>query len=178
MCGVQEAMKTLSCTARTAKLCLTTAIVLAAFGAIQIFARTGQARGDTSKRQAYSGPTFRYVIIYNDPAVDGLGRDLHIMMDRSEFSEQNLRALYGLLCQRFQNLPGFTVYIETSLQDIDTPEERDGGGYSEVPGNPNAGKTPAATIRHSPQADSLYIYLPSRGTDHPRKIDLRVPSSS
>jgi len=99
-------------------------------------------------------------------------------MDPTEFSEKNLRTLFGLLTQRFKSVTTYVVFIETSLQDIETPEEHDGPGYSEEMGNPNAGKTPAATIRHSPEADYLYIFLPSRATEHPKEINLRAPSGS
>jgi hypothetical protein len=123
----------------------------------------------------YSGPAFRYVIVYNDPALNGVGRDLTVLMDPAEFDEASLRALFELLKQRFHNLPGFTAYIQTSLQDVQTPEERDGPAFSETPSNPKAFLTPSATIKHSAKADILYMFVPSRKTEHPVKIDLRVP---
>jgi hypothetical protein len=136
--------------------------------------RTREATADSEVAQLFAQPLFRYAIVYNDPAPNGVGRDLHVLMDPTEFNEANLRSLFGLLAKRFKSLPGFTVYIETSLQDIQTPEEREGPGYSEVPGNSKGGRSPAATIRHSANADTLYIYSPSRATDHPTKIDLRA----
>jgi len=62
------------------------------------------------------------------------------------------------------------------LQDIPTPDELDGGGYSETPGNPKAFKNPSANIKHSPNADTLYIYViyvPSRAADAKK-----IPSQS
>ena len=141
---------------------------------IYSFGRTGEVKAGPRTPQVFTQPPFRYAIIYKDPALNGAGRDLYILMESSEFSETNLRGLFVLLSQRFRKLPGFVAYVETSLQDIQTPEERDGVGVSEVPGNPKAGKTPAATIRHSLESDTLYIYLPSRATNHPIKIDLRA----
>lgn len=149
--------------------------VLVTLSTILIFALTGLLSAHTMTAQYFSLPVFRYAIIYNDPPLNGVGRDLTVMMDPSEFSEVNLRLLFDLLKQRFPELPGFTVYIQTSLQDIATPEERDTPGFSEGPSNPKAFKNPSATIKHSAKADALYIYLPSRATEHPSKIDLRVP---
>jgi hypothetical protein len=157
------------------KLYVATVSILVTLSTIQIFASTGLTSASPNTSQAFSLPVFRYAIIYNDPAANGVGRDLTVIMDPSEFSESNLRLLFNLLKQRFRDAPGFTAYIDTSLQDIATPEERETPGYSEGPGNPKAFKNPSATIRHSAKADTLYIYLPSRATEHPTKIDLRAP---
>jgi len=157
------------------KLYVAMVSILVTLSAIQIFSPTGLVFARPNKSQAFSLPVFRYAIIYNDPAANGVGRDLTVMMDPSEFSQSNLRLLFDLLNQRFRDLPGFTAYIDTSLQDIATPEERETPGYSEGPSNPKAFKNPSATIKHSPKADTLYIYVPSRATEHPTKIDLRVP---
>ena len=168
-------MKTLSCAARVLRPYLIAAISLAALGTIHAFFSPGKLKGDPyGSQRLHPQPPFRYAIIYNDPGTDGSSRTLIILMEPSEFSEANLRTLFGLLSRRYKNLPKYNAYIETSLEDVPTPEEHEGPGYSEQMGNPNAGKTAAATIRHSPQADKLYIYLPSRATEHPTKIDLRA----
>ena len=119
--------------------------------------------------------SFRYIIAYNDPALDRVSRDIRVLMDASEFSETNLRALFKLLRTRFKDVPSFRVYVETSLQDIDTPEEREGPHLSEAPADPKGFQSPSALIRHTPDADSLYIYSPSRRDAKypPDKIDLR-----
>lgn len=162
---------------RSVKLSIVSASLLATIGAGQILSQRARAKAGANTPQIFAQPPFRYAIIYDDPALNSVGRDLHILIDPSEFTEGNLRTLFALLAQRFKGQPGFTAYIETSLQDIQTPEERDSPGYSETPGNPKGGKTPAATIRHSEGADMLYIYLPSRATDHPIKVDLRLAGS-
>jgi hypothetical protein len=166
--------------ARIRELCLTTALLLPTLGIMQLFVLHAQANTNAHAPQAFAHPAFRYAIIYNDPWYDNSHREITILMDTSEFSEVNLRTLFMLLSQRYKSLVGFNVYIETSLQDIDTPEEHEGPGYSECNdcGNPKGGKSPAATIRHSPERDTLYIYLPSRATENPRKIDLRTPLSN
>jgi hypothetical protein len=170
-------MKTLSCTARVRELCLTAALLLPTLGTIQLFVLHAQANTNAHAPQAFAHPLFRYAIIYNDPWYDKSHREITILMDPSEFSEANLPTLSMLLTQRYKNLRGFNAYIETSLQDIDTPEMHEEPGYSECNdcGNPNGAKSPAATIRHSPERDTLYIYLPSRTTEHPKKIGLRTP---
>jgi hypothetical protein len=170
-------MKIPNCSVRVGELCLTTALLLPAVGAIQLFVLHAQAKTNAHAPQVFAHPVFRYAIIYNDPWYDKSHREITILMDPSEFSEANLRTLFMLLSQRYKSLTGFNAYIETSLQDIDTPEMHEGPGYSECKdcGNPKGGKSPAATIRHSPECDTLYIYLPSRATEHPNKIDLRTP---
>lgn len=169
-CGVQ-CMRIGNYSVRRHKIPLAVALVLVSLSAIQICVQRGKAG------QFFTPSLFRYAIIYNDAPANGVGRDLHVLMDPSEFSEANLRFLFVLLSRRFQALPGFTVYVETSLQDIQTPEERDGPGYSEVPSNPKAFKHPSATIKHSTKKDTLYIYVPSGAADA-KKIDLRVPPSN
>ena len=162
------------CATRMKKCFVAAVLILGIFIAIQIFALSGILSAHPKTAQYFSLPVFRYAIIYNDPALNGVGRDLTVMMDPAEFSEVNLRLLFDLLKQRFRDLPGFTVYVQTSLQDIATPEERETPGFSEGPSNPKAFKNPSATIKHSSKADTLYIYLPSRATEHPTRIDLRV----
>jgi hypothetical protein len=161
------------------ELCLATALLLPTFGTIHLFVLHAQANTKNHAPQAFAHPVFRYAIIYNDRWYDKSHREITILMDPSEFSEANLRTLFMLLGQRYKSLTGFNAYIETSLQDIDTPEMHEEPGYSECNdcGNPKGGKSPAATIRHSPERDTLYIYLPSRATGNPRKIDLRTPLS-
>jgi len=171
-------MKRWGCIAWAAKLCLITTTLLANPGTIQLLAQNRHPKESAHRRQAYSGPAFRYAIIYDDARPLKSSRDITIMMEPLEFSENNLRTLFLLLSERFKRMPTYTVFVETSLQDIQTPEEHEGPGYSEVPSNPRAFQHPSATIEHSPRADTLYIFLPSRATEHPTKIDLRVAGSS
>ncbi len=161
-------------------LCVTAAILLPTLGAIQSSVLTALANTKARAPQAFAHPVFRYAIIYNDLGYDKSHREITVLMDPSEFSEANLRTLFMLLSQRYINLTGFNAYIETSLQDIDTPEMHEEPGYSECNDcdNPKSRKNPAATIRHSPEKDTLYIFLPSRATENPQKIDLRTPLSN
>jgi hypothetical protein len=151
-------------------------LFLAAFDASQILVHAENAK-ERPPQQSYRQPSyFRYAIIYNDPGMDGMSRDLEILMEPSSFSEKNLRIMSDLLNRRFKDVSTYNAYIETSLEDIETPEERDPPAISERAGNPNSGKTSAATIRHSPKADMLYIYVPNRES-HPVEIDLRIHSN-
>jgi hypothetical protein len=95
-------------------------------------------------------------------------------MDPEEYSEGHLRGLFYLLSARFKSVPVYTVYVETSVQDLLTPEEREGPGYSEMPENPKAFKHPYATIEHSTAADTLYMFLPESKDQWPMKVDLRI----
>jgi hypothetical protein len=170
-------MKKLRCKDPISETSLKAITLLVTIGVFYLFVQTGTAKGTS---QIFAHPVFRYAIIYNDRGMDGSSRDITILMDPSEFSEANLRILFVLLGQRFKNTPSFNAYIETSLQDIDTPEQHEAPGYSEYngPGNPKAGKTPYATIRHSPKSDTLYIFQPPRGAESKRKSDLGVPPAN
>jgi hypothetical protein len=152
--------------------CVVISTFLAAFGAFQASAQKSTTKVDLV--HSIYPAAFRYAIIYQNPPVGNSGPNIIILMDPSEFSEMNLRTLFGLLSLRFEAMPRYTVYIETSLQYIQTPEEHEGPGYSERPEKPNAAKTPAATIRHSPESDTAHIFQPFRGAGPPRKIDLRI----
>ncbi len=166
-------MKKANCTMQASTRCLIAPAILATL--VVIYAPVYAARTKLNSTRPIFEASFRYAIIYNDPPVGNSGRNLFILMEPSEFSEANLRILFGLLGRRFSNMPRYTAYIETSLEDILTPEEHEGIGYSELPGNPKTLRSPAATIRHSPEADSLYIYLPSRANGvRPPRIDLRL----
>jgi hypothetical protein len=120
-------MKTLSCAARVLRPYLIAAISLAALGTIHAFFSPGKLKGDPyGSQRLHPQPPFRYAIIYNDPGTDGSSRTLIILMEPSEFSEANLRTLFGLLSRRYKNLPKYNAYIETSLEDVPTPEEHEG----------------------------------------------------
>jgi hypothetical protein len=173
-------MKRLRCKDPIGQLCLNTLALFVTISVFYMFVQTGQAKRSGGTPQTFAHPVFRYAIIYNDRGMDGSSKDITILMDPSEFSEANLRILFILLSDRFKSIPSFNAYIETSLQDIDTPEQHEEPGYSEYkgPDNPKAGKTPYASIRHSPKSDTLYIFQPPRGAGNQRKIDLGGPRAN
>jgi len=156
---------------------VTALALLVLSGGVGLFSRGRDPGRGNRAQNSYYGSSFRYIIAYNDLALDGTSRDITVVMDPSEFSEINLRTLFRLLRNRFKGVPAFTAYVETSLQDVPTPEERDGPHISEEPTNPKAFRNPSAMIKHSSNADSLYIYSPSRREAKypPAKIDLRDP---
>jgi len=127
----------------------------------------------------YNGPPFRYIIAYESSMIGGAGKDLTILMEPEDFSEMNLRILFKLLMQRYPQAKELNANVETSLQDIATPEERDKPKSSEEPANPNAMLHPSATIRHRMEGDSLHMFVPSRrgAKNSATPIDLRIPSS-
>ncbi|OLE51429.1 MAG: hypothetical protein AUG51_23330 [Acidobacteria bacterium 13_1_20CM_3_53_8] len=88
------------------------------------FARKSQNRSDHSP--------FRYVIVYNEVKVNNeessyTRRDVEVLLDENAFSENTLKELFKLLSQRFPEPDGLTVDVYTSLEQIDTPEEHEGG---------------------------------------------------
>jgi hypothetical protein len=86
---------------------------------------SGQARERT-----YTSP-FRYVIAHDEVIKDDdpsyTHRDVEVLLEEKAFSEATLRQLFGLLAKRFPQPERLDVSVYTSLEQIDTPEERDAG---------------------------------------------------
>lgn len=83
-----------------------------------------------SKREI--GPPFRYVVVYDDlqteESDDGrkipLTRDVTVLMNEKDFSESNLIVLFNYL-SRYYSVPTYlTIEVHTSLETIETLEER------------------------------------------------------
>lgn len=141
---------------------------------LTIYPSTGIGLASGAGLQIAYQPILRYAIIYNDPTQGPTSRKIKILMQPSELSEANLRILFELLSRRLKDVPSYDAYIETSLEDIDTPEEHEESiGTSEGPSNPKAFQHPSASIRHTPEADTLWMFLPSRAAQ-PQKINLRT----
>lgn len=83
----------------------------------------------TIAQRAYHLP-FRYVIVHNEVIVNehepsATHRNVEVLLDVKAFSENTLRQLFVLLSKRFPSPDSLTVDVYTSLEQVDTPEERD-----------------------------------------------------
>jgi hypothetical protein len=94
-------------------------------------------------------------------------------MDHAAFSEANLRVLFDLVSHRFPQPTRFDVFVETSLQDIETPEEKDLGGESEISGDSHEGQSISAFMMRSENLDLMRVYTPSHGGNKSKTIVLR-----
>lgn len=95
-----------------------------------------------------SGPSpFRYVIVYNDLDNEGTNfRHIELLLDPKAFSKKTLVELFGLLKKRFPQPLVLGVFVYTSLENIETPEERDVRQLSESPNDPQQWKYHHATL--------------------------------
>lgn len=107
--------------------------------------------------------TPRYVIVYNDVREIGGSRfrDLVVFMEPSAFSEDSLRDVFHLLDVRFAEPKEFNVNLKTSLEDVQTPEEHEGPGYSETTADPKVFKHPYANMRRSEKIDQIWTAIPT-----------------
>jgi len=134
--------------------------------------------GQHPEPQPYRSP-FRFIIAYDDPWSDGDSshRMLTVLMRPEDFTEENLRYLDSFIRQRLKGSKKFVVRVETSLFDVDTPDERaQAGRESEQDSkDPNVGESPYALIYHvpaignSPPVNELMMNWPNRTS---KTIDL------
>jgi hypothetical protein len=88
-----------------------------------------------AKQENKSDSSFRYVIFENtldeDENPELNRRIVEVLLEKKAFSEKNLKTLFALVSKRFPepNLLFVNVYIH--LEQIATPEEKDGGATSE-----------------------------------------------
>lgn len=129
----------------------------------------GEGRHKTqTRREPNYRASFRYVIVYNEivGGEDDLReafRYVEVLLDERAFSEKTLKELFRLLSKRFREPKDMDVAVYTSLEQIDTPEERDAGKISEAPEDPALDQHPSAVLirkgeceffRYTPQAPS------------------------
>lgn len=127
------------------------------------------ARTTVAQVPRYRSP-FRYVIVYdiNPPVAKGEtpARTLVIFMDESSLTEKNLRYLFHLLDVRFPRPQEFEAIIQTNLQDIDTPEERDGPHVSESD-VPEEHQHPYAYMKRTKKVSMFYTaFITQKGWEN------------
>jgi hypothetical protein len=89
----------------------------------------------------YKSPS-RYAIVYNDIVAEtdspkGTYRLVQVLLDERSFSEETLRELFSLLSKRFLRPRNLRVSVLTSLDQVETPEERDAPKISNMPDHPS-----------------------------------------
>jgi hypothetical protein len=124
--------------------------------------------------QETTGPSFRYVIIYNEvvDAVKDLDstrtgtkqRFVDILMEEDAFKEQNLRFLYESVSRRFPEPQLLNVSVVTNLCDTETPEEHEGPRTSEPEG-------PAPVEDRAKLSSSAETF---NAVEHPRAVFIRT----
>jgi hypothetical protein len=83
----------------------------------------------TNQVKPYRSP-FRYIIVSNDVRNDGLRsedaqRSVSILLDEKAFSEVTLTELFKLLSKRYPEPKWLNVWVNTSLEQFSTPEEKE-----------------------------------------------------
>jgi hypothetical protein len=88
-----------------------------------------------SQQENKSNSPFRYVIVENtfdkDENPELNSRAVEVLLDGKAFSEKNLKTLFALVSKRFPKSDQLYIWVYTSLEQIPTPEEKDGGATSE-----------------------------------------------
>src|SRR5262249_6751173 len=142
----------------------------------------------TPQRLEGIGPSFRYVLLYNDvvhvvhdadPNRSGpKQRFVDIPMDEDAFKEENLRILYQNVSRRFPEPQLLSVSVVTSLRDTETPEEHEGLRMSEPEGptpphrRKKSSPDPAETSNAIEHPSAIFIR-----TDRTEMIRYRYPTS-
>jgi hypothetical protein len=117
---------------------------------------------EQSRHKPYRSP-FRYVIVSNEiinvtgDAEDAF-RHITVLLDERSFSEQTLKELFMLVSKRFLQPSRLEIRVYTNLEQIDTPEEKDLGGESELPYDPTTDKYHRALFIRSRDGGELFRY--------------------
>jgi hypothetical protein len=121
---------------------------------------------------------FRYVIASNeiDDRFNEKSRGIDVVMDRKAFSEQNLKLLYQLLAKRFPIPYDMTVFCYTDLEDIPTPEERD-GPISTPPEGPGLRTTTRVSAKMAGHPHPLAVFLRNEANECIRYKYFPTPKS-
>lgn len=116
---------------------------------------------------------FRYAIVSNN--LEGGSRKvsrrfLEVLIDKSAFNEDNLILLFDLLAKRYPKPHTCFTTVYTSLNDIETPEERDRPLFSEIAGDvdvPNM--QDSAILTRTRSARTILIYY-----ENGKSVDLEL----
>ena len=101
---------------------------------------------------------FRYGILSNEViGGDSPYRSVSVLLDEAAFSEQTLKKLFYLVSTRFPKPKTLEVWVSTSLWDIPTPEEADGGSISERGYDPHDDLHPNALMMRQ-SGNELFRY--------------------
>jgi hypothetical protein len=131
---------------------------------IIFFGFTSEAQTTQSNTQSktFRSP-FRYVIVSNksDPAIsrkDENRRFVEVLLDGKSFSKENLIALFKLVSRRFPKPNLLYVNLFTSLEDIETPEEREQGKFSDSDDANASNQSDSAVFIRNGNKMFFYLY--------------------
>jgi hypothetical protein len=162
------------------KLILSTVLCLGPFlmgcGLSEVNGRYIMLQG-TSQSSSSRSP-FRYVIVHNDvtgePSNPNDGyRYVEVLLDDNAFSERKLRELFNLVSRRFPTPRVLHVQVYTSLEDVETPEEREAGRISEAPDDPSADRYHRAFYLRDADGNEWFRYNPNPLSREIRTVILR-----
>jgi hypothetical protein len=134
-------------------------LVLLMFFSFAAVAQTKQSDYDSDASRS----PFRYVIVSNqfDPALgkgDKNRRFVEVLLDGKSFSKENLIALFKLVSKRFPKPNLLFVNVFTSLEDIETPEEREQGKTSETDDSNAPNQSDLAVFTRNGKNMFFYMY--------------------
>ena len=132
-------------------------------------------RANQNKR--YCSP-FRYVMISNEVSnLSGdpkdANRTVSVLLDEKAFSEETLKEVFKLVTKRFPEPKRLDVWVYTSLEQLDTPEERDRGVISESDNNPVSDNYHWALFFRSQDGDEVFRYNPNPPNTNMKTVILK-----
>ena len=132
-------------------------------------------RANQDKR--YSSP-FRYIIISNEVSnLSGdpkdANRTVSVLLDEKAFSEETLKEMFKLVSKRFPEPKRLDIWVYTSLEQLDTPEERDRGVISESDNNPVFDNYHRALFFRSQDGDEVFRYNPNPPNTNMKTVILK-----
>lgn len=128
--------------------------------------------------RAYHSP-FRYAVVVNE--VEGkVGRGssyryVEVLLEDKAFSEETLKELFDLLTKRFRKPLVLHVKVFTSLDDVQTPEERESPRISEVDQLPPANKNRTAFFLRDANKNEWFRYENLNGAEKTVIIKGKAP---
>jgi len=131
--------------------------------------------GAQSREFASSAKSFKYVIAHN--WIDGSSRSpdstrmLEVLLDEKAFSPETLKILFSLLSKRFPKPVSLNVFVATSLEQLDTPEEMEEGKISES-GDSSIQTHPFALYLRDSDGESFRYSINPR-TNETREVVIR-----
>jgi hypothetical protein len=117
---------------------------------------------------------FRYVIVSNVTDTTGKAkkdwrRFVEVLLDPKAFSQDNLTQLFRLIAARFPQPRVLTVDLFTSLEDVETPEERE---QTKASGEEDSGPPPGPNAVFIRSGRNIFFYIYGPG-DYFHEVRLR-----
>ena len=116
-----------------------------------------------AKSEEFRSP-FRYAIVSNkiDPAIsrkDETRRFVEVLLDGKSFSKENLITLLKLVSKRYPKPHLLYVNVFTSLEDVETPEEREQSKISGSDNSSASNQSDLAVFIRTKEKSFFYIYF-------------------